>query len=1007
LDFTRILNNLYNHLKSNIMKTLSFCLIIILLNLIPGYLLNAQFQLVANINTSLDNAGSSPECFIKYDGSIYFGAYDLHGPGIWKTDGTETGTELVTHKAAMNEAILYKDNILFIGTDQIYDNGLWLSDGTEDGTVLLHNFNIWTGPIIKPQLTPFGDKVAFRFYNEKVEYGLWITDGTKEGTRILKDPELRDASPENLTVFNDKLLFIADDATPGRALWISDGSSEGTEIIKDLSLSVYPEPYGFKEYNDRIYFIAKNDTCLGLFSTDGTDTGTDMTSALPDKLRPYHYGTKHLPEITIFNDTLYFALYYPDHPVFSLWKVAGDSVVKVHEFEQSVDWIIGLHSLPGKLIIMIANPLVEGTKDLYLWSMDLGGLQNYFDIKYTYYGTYDFETVVDDSVIYFNYGNMLWKTDGKQEGTSQITRDCYLPPSSNTRLIYLFDGTLFFRGYVDSIRSEPWISDGTADGTILIKDINRSIEFNGIDDPISAGDKLYFNGYVPQYGNELWVSDGTPSGTVMLKDIFPGEGFSEPSGFIELNGNLYFTASESHTGLYIGVIFPSGLWKTDGSESGTVKIKNIATRFASSIFPATECPDKVRLGDKILFTAAIPLILDTCDIELWESDGTTDGTRLLKNIDPGVDMANVFGKPNLYTLAGDIVFFAATTRETGTELWKTDGTTEGTIMVSDLCSGPASSLSYDPGISNFTGFDNSLIFTPFDSVYGYELWISDGSKQGTHLIRDINPGTGNTEVISPLTVNDNMFFGTDDGIHGTELWKTDGTESGTSLVKDIHPSGSGFMRSIGEFNGTYFFLADDSIHGLELWKSDGTSEGTSLFLDANPGESSGGVGSFISIENKFFYTASDENWAYSLWISDGTPEGTEKAGNWPSSKIGSTGKFVLLNNSIYFTAIHEDYGEALFRYDLSGLSVKDTYESSFIVYPNPVLDELHIKTGQLSGNILNIRIMDMTGKIISHYRLKNAKGENIKLNTGNLEPGIYLLVIDANSDFNVNKFIKQ
>ena len=51
--------------------------------------------------------------------------------------------------------------------------------------------------------------------------------------------------------------------------------------------------------------------------------------------------------------------------------------------------------------------------------------------------------------------------------------------------------------------------------------------------------------------------------------------------------------------------------------------------------------------------------------------------------------------------------------------------------------------------------------------------------------------------------------------------------------------------------------------------------------------------------------------------------------------------------------------------------------------------------------------MDITGKIISHYRLKNVKGENIKLNTGNLEPGIYLLVIDANGVFNVSKFIKQ
>jgi ELWxxDGT repeat protein len=985
-------------------------MIIILLNLIPGYLLNAQFQLVANINTSLKNEGSYPGCFIKYNGTIFFGAYDFHGPGIWKTDGTAPGTELVTNKVTMNEAIIFKDRMLFIGTDQVHYNGLWLSDGTDDGTILLYNFNVNVGQTFKSQLTPVGDKVAFRFYNVNAECGLWITDGTKEGTKILKDPELRDALPGNLTLFNDKLLFVADDATSGRALWISDGSPAGTEIIKDVNLSLYPEPYGFIKYHERIYFIGKNDTCFALFSTDGTDAGTGITAVLPDKLRPYHYSIYHLPEILNFNDTLYFTLYNPDsYPVFSFWKVSGGSLVKVHEFEPLNEWIVGLFSLPDELILMVANPNPDlGSKHLYLWRMDSSGIQNYYDIQYTWYSIGEFEAAVDDTVIYFNYGSNLWKTNGTQEGTNRITDECYLLWGSvKNKLIYLIDRNLYFAGGVDSISVEPWISDGTETGTRLIKDIDQMPRFSGIEDPIIAGDKLYFNGTVQQYGKELWVSDGTPSGTVLLKDINPGESPSYPQSFIEFDGSLYFTATESLWQLYMGVIFPSGLWKTDGSETGTVKIKDIATRFSSSIFPVTECPDKVQLGDKFLFTAAIPLIFDTCDVELWESNGTADGTRLLKNIDPGVDMANVYGKPNLYTPAGDIVFFAATTRETGTELWKTDGTPDGTIMVSDLCSGPESSLSYDPEKSNFISFNTSLIFTPFDSIYGYELWISDGSEQGTHLINDINTGTGNTEVISPLMVNNNLFFGTDDGIHGVELWKTDGTESGTSLVKDIHPSGSGFSQSVGEFNGIYFFLADDSAHGRELWKSDGTSDGTSLFLDARQGELSGGAGSFISLEDKFCFTTLDENRAINLWTSDGTLEGTEKVGDWPSLKVNNIGKFVLLNNSIYFTAIHEDYGEALFRYDLSGLSVKDTYESSFLVYPNPVLDELHIKAGQISGNILNIRIMDITGKIISHYRLKNAKGENIKLNTGNLEPGIYLLVIDANGVFDINKFIKQ
>jgi ELWxxDGT repeat protein len=983
------------------MKSFIIFLNFVLLILLPGIILNAQFQLVVNINTSLNNLGSSPGSFIKYNGSIYFGAHDFHGTGIWKTDGTESGTELVTHKATISEAVIYKDRILFIGFDQHHNYGLWLSDGTEEGTIRLYNFNIHVDPSFKSQITPVGDKVAFRFYNANAELGLWITDGTKEGTKILKDPELKDASPGNLTTFNDKLLFIADDEASERALWISDGAPEGTEKVQHLNLLKYPEPYGFKEYLGKIYFIAKNDTCYALFSSDGTDTGTGIKTVLPDKLQPYLY-----PKIVVFNDTLYFTLYQSDpYSVFSLWKLSGESLIKVHEFEQSKDWIIGLFGLQDALTLAVANPSVDYmTEHLYLWRLDSSGIQNYYDIQYMAYNTAYLAAVANDTVIYFNYGGVLWKTNGTASGTERVTNEYYLRGNN----IYFIDGYLYITVYVDSIGSEPWISDGTPAGTRLIKDINQSVGFDGIEDPIVAGDKLYFNGFVPQYGDELWVSDGTPSGTLLLKDIKPGELPSYPESFIEFNGSLYFTASDLYPGtLYLGAVqYPSDLWKTDGSESGTVKIKNISTRFSSSIFPEKECPDKVKLGDKFLFTAAIPLVYDSCDVELWESDGTTDGTRLLKNIDPAVDMVNVFGKPNLYTPAGDIVFFAATTRETGTELWKTDGTTEGTTMVSDLCLGPASSLSYDPQKSNFISFNNSLIFTPFDSIYGYELWISDGSEQGTHLISDINPGTANSSVISPLTVNNIMFFGTDDGIHGTELWKTDGTESGTFLVKDIHPSGSGFIRSIGVFEGIYFFVADDGIHGWELWRSDGTAEGTSLFLDAWPGESSGGASSFILIGNKFFFTASDENLGIYLWTSDGTPEGTMKVGDWPSSKINNTGKFVVLNNSIYFTAYYEDYGKALFRYDLSSLSVQDTYESSYHVYPNPVLDELHIITDLQSSKFINIRILDITGKTISNSRLFVEQNSDIQIQTAQLEPGIYILFIDAGDLPTVSKFIK-
>src|SRR6516165_7035797 len=103
-----------------------------------------------------------------------------------------------------------------------------------------------------------------------------------------------------------------------------------------------------------------------------------------------------------------------------------------------------------------------------------------------------------------------------------------------------------------------------------------------------------------------------------------------------------------------------------------------------------------------------------------------------------------------------------------------------------------------------------------------------------HLLRDIFPGASSSIKVTTVpqsipTVNGIVYFPADDGVHGLELWRSDGTSAGTTMVKDINPgSGNSFPTSLTNFNGTLFFAANDGVHGKELWRSNGTAVGTVL-----------------------------------------------------------------------------------------------------------------------------------------------------------------------------------
>jgi ELWxxDGT repeat protein len=254
--------------------------------------------------------------------------------------------------------------------------------------------------------------------------------------------------------------------------------------------------------------------------------------------------------------------------------------------------------------------------------------------------------------------------------------------------------------------------------------------------------------------------------------------------------------------------------------------------------------------------------------ELWKTDGTPAGTVLVKDILPGAASST----PKYLTNVGGTLYFAANDGVSGLEMWKSDGTAAGTVLVKDINPGAADSIGSLENLPYFTNVGGTLFFVANDGAVGFELWKSNGSAAGTALVKDV--GSGDAEAPRQLTnVNGTLYF-RGMGSEGAELWKSSGTAATTIVVKDIVPGqyGSG-LDSLTNVNGTLYFSASDETNGTELWRSNGTSAGTTLVKDINPSGSSYPT-NLINVNGTVYFAADDGESGVELWKSSGTAAGT-------------------------------------------------------------------------------------------------------------------------------------
>jgi len=486
--------------------------------------------------------------------------------------------------------------------------------------------------------------------------------------------------------------------------------------------------------------------------------------------------------------------------------------------------------------------------------------------------------------------------------------------------------------------------------------------------------KLFFAAADSGVGYHLWMTDGTETGTEKIKDI----DLSYTYGFAEYNGKLFFNASDN-TGN------ENELWTSDGTTAGTYLLKNIN----SSPFAGSYPGGFIEYNGKLFFTA-IDTIGFPLTRHLWYTDGTSQGTLR-------TDLSNIILAPYL-VYNNKIVCLGRDSDQNNTGLYSTDGTKAGTSQIKIV-----------DGINIPVIYNSKMYFSIYTSqpYTPDQLWVSDGTEMGTQLLKDSSVGI--------LSVFDNqLFFIHDDGVHGYEPWAYDG--SNFHLLKDINPNGDGWgSGGFDDGNGHLYFSADNGATGLEPWITDGTDSGTHLLKDIFPGIDPGyNLSSFALCNSRIYFVADKDNQHSDLYETDGTSVGTvliEPPGASPYyDHLAFSNSLYSFQNSVYFAAIYFGYiGNELWKYTPASTGISENISKfNLKIYPNPFSSSINISFTLQKNSGVSLEVLNLLGqKVKTILRNENQSPGSHQYTFTSPCEGIYYMKLTVDGISSSQKIICQ
>jgi ELWxxDGT repeat protein len=558
----------------------------------------------------------------------------------------------------------------------------------------------------------------------------WVSDGTFAGTQPAFSPSRRVDAVERVAPFG--LTFLEFDARndPWLSRW--RGPNEAPERFLPFDDDSNP-PTPFVITAGGVLTMVNTGTRYDLVRTDGTDAGTSSLSAGRFPLREME------PPMVGFRGHAYFRSLTDDQLFRSDGSDAGpgDSLF-------GLTLVTDLATTSNALVVVARASSNVGPSVVFTDGTDAGTRVVMGPQGSTFLTNPRLDGVTDTHAFFHaridSSTDALFASDGTDAGTVQLTNAALPPATADTRLAV--GGRYFFT----SASGQPWVSDGTTAGTVELSSTASGARGYTAISPTRVVFYARDTG-----GSEPWVTDGTPAGTQRLADLAPGpisSIFSNWPSPVAGYGRAWFACSTPNEGLQTCV--------TDGTPAGT----RVAT--PGALFNGYTLQWLSRAGNRLLVAGAVGNVLG--------SDGTQAGTVALP--------FRATSTPPVQDSSGG-AWVLSPAPPLGSALWHTDGTPDGSVLIT-----PDGGL---PSVPTLAAAGETLFVKNFDPDAGDSV-LSWRRGTGFTALPDFTPEPNVSDNIRELTpVGNELAWFSYARDAGAVLVASDGTTAGTRVLGDASP----------------------------------------------------------------------------------------------------------------------------------------------------------------------------------------------------------------------------